>query len=142
MLLSVYLITLNESTHLAEVLERLQGVDEIVVVDSGSTDGTQDIARRYGARVVHQDWLGFAKQKAYAMSLCQGEWVLSMDGDEVLRRHHCPHPPVDCQHAVQRLQHSAARGLHESPHDAQPGRPDDAPVPQRQGRMGSGAPGA
>ena len=85
MLLSVYLITLNESTHLAEVLERLQGVDEIVVVDSGSTDGTQDIARRYGARVVHQDWLGFAKQKAYAMSLCQGEWVLSMDGDEVLQ---------------------------------------------------------
>ena len=85
MLLSAYLITLNESTHLAEVLERLQDVDEIVVVDSGSTDGTQDIARRYGARVVHQDWLGFAKQKAYAMSLCQGEWVLSMDGDEVLQ---------------------------------------------------------
>ena len=85
MLLSVYLITLNESTHLAEVLERLQGVDEIVVVDSGSTDGTQDIARRYGARVVHQDWLGFSRQKAYSMSLCQGEWVLSMDGDEVLQ---------------------------------------------------------
>ena len=85
MLLSVYLITLNESTHLAEVLERLQGVDEIVVVDSGSTDGTQDIARRYGARVVHNDWPGFSKQKAYAMSLCQGEWVLSMDGDEVLQ---------------------------------------------------------
>ena len=85
MLLSAYLITLNESEHLAEVLERLQGVDEIVVVDSGSTDGTQDIARRFGARVVHQDWLGFARQKAHAMSLCQGEWVLSMDGDEVLQ---------------------------------------------------------
>ena len=85
MLLSAYLITLNESEHLAEVLERLQGVDEIVVVDSGSTDGTQDIARRFGACVVHQDWLGFARQKAHAMSLCQGEWVLSMDGDEVLQ---------------------------------------------------------
>ncbi|MDO5653110.1 MAG: glycosyltransferase family 2 protein [Brachymonas sp.] len=85
MLLSAYLITLNESEHLAEVLARLQGVDEIVVVDSGSTDGTQDIARRFGARVVHNDWPGFAKQKAYAMSLCQGTWVLSMDGDEVLQ---------------------------------------------------------
>ena len=85
MLLSAYLITFNESQRLAQVLERLQGVDEIVVVDSGSTDGTQDIARSFGARVVHQDWLGFSRQKAYAMSLCQGEWVLSMDGDEVLQ---------------------------------------------------------
>ena len=85
MLLSAYLITFNESQRLSQVLERLQGVDEIVVVDSGSTDGTQDIARSFGARVVHQDWLGFARQKAYAMSLCQGEWVLSMDGDEVLQ---------------------------------------------------------
>ena len=86
MLLSAYLITLNESEHLAQVLERLQGVDEIVVVDSGSTDGTQEIARRYGARVVHNDWPGFARQKAHAMSLCQGQWVLSMDGDEVLQK--------------------------------------------------------
>lgn len=85
MLLSAYLITFNESQRLAQVLERLQGVDEIVVVDSGSTDGTQDIARSFGARVVHQDWLGFSRQKAYSMSLCQGEWVLSMDGDEVLQ---------------------------------------------------------
>ena len=85
MQLSAYLITFNESRRLAQVLERLQGVDEIVVVDSGSTDGTQDIARSFGARVVHQDWLGFARQKAFAMSLCQGEWVLSMDGDEVLQ---------------------------------------------------------
>ncbi len=85
MLLSAYLITFNESKRLAQVLERLQGADEIVVVDSGSTDGTQDIARQFGARVVHQDWLGFARQKAHAMSLCQGQWVLSMDGDEVLQ---------------------------------------------------------
>lgn len=85
MLLSAYLITLNEAEHLDEVLQALRGVDEIVLVDSGSTDATLDIARRHGARIVHQDWLGFSKQKAFAMSLCQGEWVLSMDGDEVLQ---------------------------------------------------------
>ena len=84
MLLSAYLITLNEAEHLDEVLQALRGVDEIVLVDSGSTDATLDLARRHGARIVHQDWLGFSKQKAFAMSLCQGEWVLSMDGDEVL----------------------------------------------------------
>lgn len=91
MQLSAFLITLNEAERLDEVLERLRGVDEIVVVDSGSTDGTQDIARRHGARVVHQDWLGFARQKAYAMSLCQGDWVLTMDGDELLQPGTIPH---------------------------------------------------
>lgn len=85
MLLSAYLITLNEAEHLDEVLQALHGVDEIVLVDSGSTDATLEIAARHGARIVHQDWLGFSQQKAFAMGLCQGEWVLSIDGDEVLQ---------------------------------------------------------
>lgn len=82
--LSVYLITKNEGTHLAEVLASCAGADEIVVVDSGSTDGTVEIARAAGAKVVHQDWLGFARQKDFALKQCRHEWVLNMDGDEIL----------------------------------------------------------
>ena len=83
--LSVYYITLNEEERLPESLEKVQGwVDEIIVVDSGSTDGTVSIAESYGARVVHREWEGFASQKAYAAGLCRNEWVLDLDADEVL----------------------------------------------------------
>ena len=81
---SVYLITKNEAQHLAEVLTPLQVFDEIVLVDSGSDDDTVAIAEGFGARVIHQDWLGFAKQKQFAMQQCQHEWVVNVDGDEVL----------------------------------------------------------
>ncbi len=84
MKISVYLITKNEAKHLAAVLASLDGVDEIVVVDSGSTDGTIEIAHAAGARVIHQDWLGFARQKDFALRQCSHEWVLNMDGDEIL----------------------------------------------------------
>ena len=84
MRISAYLITKNEAKHLGAVLASLAGVDEIVVVDSGSTDGTIEIARAAGARVIHQDWLGFAKQKDFALRQCAHEWVLNMDGDEIL----------------------------------------------------------
>ena len=84
MKLSAYLITKNEARHIAPVLAALAGVDEIVVVDSGSTDGTVEAARAAGARVIHQDWLGFARQKDFALKQCQHEWVLNMDGDEIL----------------------------------------------------------
>ena len=82
--LSVYLITKNEGAHLAQVLAACAGADEIVVVDSGSTDRTVEIARAAGARVIHQDWLGFAKQKDFALRQCTHDWVLNMDGDEIL----------------------------------------------------------
>lgn len=59
-------------------------VSEIIVVDSGSTDGTIEIARRKGAKVIHQDWLGFADQKNFAMSQASGDWILSLDADEIL----------------------------------------------------------
>ena len=82
--ISVFVITLNEQEHIEEMLQSVQCFDEIVLVDSGSTDNTLKIAKRYGAKIHHQPWLGFAKQKAYAMSLCQNQWVLNLDGDEVL----------------------------------------------------------
>lgn len=83
--LSVYYITQNEEPRLPESLARLSGwVDEIIVVDSGSTDRTRDIAEAAGARFVHNDWQGFACQKAFAASLCRNDWVLDLDADEVL----------------------------------------------------------
>ena len=89
--LSVYLITKNEGAHLAEVLASCAGADEIVVVDSGSTDRTLEIARAAGAKVIHQDWLGFARQKDFALRQCAHEWVLNMDGDEILSAGAMPH---------------------------------------------------
>lgn len=83
--LSVYYITQNEELRLPESLARLSGwVDEIIVVDSGSTDRTREIAEAAGARFVHHDWQGFACQKAFAASLCRNDWVLDLDADEVL----------------------------------------------------------
>jgi glycosyltransferase involved in cell wall biosynthesis len=82
--ISVFLITVNEEPNIGRVLESCSGMDEVIVVDSGSTDRTVEIAKQHGATVVHQDWLGYAKQKAYAMSLCKNEWVLNLDADEEL----------------------------------------------------------
>lgn len=82
--ISVYLVTLNEARYLDEVLASVNGADEIIVVDSGSTDGTVAIAELHGAIVIHQDWLGFAAQKSFALQQCSHEWVLNLDGDEVL----------------------------------------------------------
>ncbi|MDK9559581.1 glycosyltransferase family 2 protein [Marinobacter sp. M216] len=83
--LSVYFITQDEEARLPESLAKVAGwVDEIIVVDSGSTDKTKDIAEEAGARFVHHEWEGFACQKAYAASLCRNDWVLDLDADEVL----------------------------------------------------------
>jgi glycosyltransferase involved in cell wall biosynthesis len=80
--ISVFIITLNESAHIEKTLRSIQRCSEIVVVDSGSTDNTIDIAKRYGARVINHSWQGYAKQKQIAMNLCNYDWVLNLDGDE------------------------------------------------------------
>ena len=82
--ISVFLVTCNEEQALAEVLASVAMFDEIVVVDSGSTDATVEIAKEHGARVLHQSWLGFAKQKQFAMQACRNEWCFNLDGDEVV----------------------------------------------------------
>ncbi len=83
-ILSVAIITLNEADNLARTLASVGFADEIVVVDSGSTDGTVEIARTFGAKVFVEDWKGFAAQKNSAIDKCSGTWVLSLDADEEL----------------------------------------------------------
>lgn len=80
--LSAVIITCNEERRLAACLESLAFADEIVVVDSGSSDGTLDIALQYGARIVRQEWLGFGRQKQFAVSCAVHDWVLCLDADE------------------------------------------------------------
>ena len=67
--LSVAIITLNAASQLEECLKSIDFVDDIVVIDSGSTDGTQALAMRYGARVIDQNWLGFGPQKQLQASI-------------------------------------------------------------------------
>ena len=85
MTISAVIITQNEERNIGRCLESLRGVvDEVVVVDSGSKDGTEEICRKAGVRFEHHDWEGFAGQKNYADSLASGEWILSIDADEAL----------------------------------------------------------
>jgi glycosyltransferase involved in cell wall biosynthesis len=79
---SATIITLNEASHLADAVASVAWADEIVVVDSGSTDGTLDLARRLATRVEHRDWSGYAAQKNFAASLARHDWILSLDADE------------------------------------------------------------
>jgi glycosyltransferase involved in cell wall biosynthesis len=80
--LSAVLITCNAASQLAPCLESLSFCDEVVVIDSGSTDGTQDLACRHGARVITQPWLGFGQQKQFAVTQARNDWVLCIDADE------------------------------------------------------------
>lgn len=81
---SVYIICKNEEKHIKRVLESVKEFDEIIIVDSGSTDNTLEIVKNYTKNIYHQEWMGFAKQKEYARSLCTNEWVLNLDADEEL----------------------------------------------------------
>ena len=86
MKISAAIITLNEERNIARAMESLRCCEEIVVVDSGSTDRTCDIAANLGARVVEHSWAGYASQKNFAASVCEHDWVLSIDADEALSR--------------------------------------------------------
>jgi glycosyltransferase involved in cell wall biosynthesis len=78
------IITLNEERNLERALDSLDCVDEIVIVDSGSTDRTREIACRYGARFIEHTWPGFAAQKNFAAEQADNDWILSIDADEAL----------------------------------------------------------
>ena len=82
MKLSVIIITKDEAANIRACLESVGWADEIIVVDSGSSDGTVEICRDFGAKVFVHDWLGFGVQKNRALSYATREWVLSIDADE------------------------------------------------------------
>ena len=83
-LLSVAIVTFNEEENLARTLATVAWADQIVIVDSGSTDRTAEIARSFNATVIERSWTGFADQKNFALSQCTGDWLLSLDADEEL----------------------------------------------------------
>ena len=80
--LSVTIITKNEEANIRRTLESVHWVDEIVVLDSGSTDQTVHICREFTDKVFHQAWLGYGQQKNAAIDRASGDWVLSLDADE------------------------------------------------------------
>jgi len=80
--LSVVLIAHNAAQQLEECLASASFADEIVLVDSGSTDATREVSQKHGARVVTKDWLGFGRQKQFAVEQAQHDWVLCLDADE------------------------------------------------------------
>ncbi len=80
--LTVILITKNEATNIRACLESVGWADEIIVVDSGSTDATVAIAKTMGAHVYEHDWPGFGPQKNRALGYATKDWVLSLDADE------------------------------------------------------------
>lgn len=80
--LSVIIITKNESHNIRECLESVKWADEIIVVDSGSSDDTVSIAKEFTDKVFFNEWKGFADQKSFAMQKVKNDWVLSLDADE------------------------------------------------------------
>jgi glycosyltransferase involved in cell wall biosynthesis len=85
--LSIVIITYNEEANIGRTLESVKpliadGKGEIIVVDSGSTDRTIEIAKSFGAKVFLEDWKGFAAQKNSAIDKATGDWILSLDADE------------------------------------------------------------
>ncbi|MBN1384999.1 MAG: glycosyltransferase family 2 protein [Elusimicrobia bacterium] len=84
MKISVVIITKNEQDDLPYCLENVKWADEIIVVDSGSTDTTVDTAKRFGAKVFERKWEGYGIQKNFAIDKAVNKWVLSIDADEVI----------------------------------------------------------
>jgi glycosyltransferase involved in cell wall biosynthesis len=84
MKITATIITLNEERNVARAIESLRCCDEILIVDSGSTDRTVELAEKLGVRVIEASWLGYAAQKNWAADHATTEWILSLDADEAL----------------------------------------------------------
>jgi glycosyltransferase involved in cell wall biosynthesis len=80
--ISAVIITFNEEANIARAIESVSWVDEILVIDSHSTDKTREIAASLGARVIERDWRGFSEQKQFGTDAAANEWILCIDADE------------------------------------------------------------
>ena len=80
--ISAYVIAYNEVEKIAAAIKSIQWADEIVLVDSHSTDGTTELAEKLGARVVHVKFEGYGHLRNQAIKACQYEWIFSLDADE------------------------------------------------------------
>ena len=80
--ISVIIITKNEAFNIGDCLESVKWADEIIIVDAESKDKTVEIAKKFTDKVFIKEWAGYSKQKRYALSLAQNEWVFSLDADE------------------------------------------------------------
>ncbi|GAC1633375.1 MAG: glycosyltransferase family 2 protein [Candidatus Acidiferrum sp.] len=111
--ISVCMITKNEEKHLARALQSVAGVaDEVIVVDCGSTDRTQEIAQQHGAKVFHRQWTDFGDQRNYAAGQATSDWIFALDADEALSDalrgtllDWKQHEPQFCVYEVPRLAH-------------------------------------
>jgi glycosyltransferase involved in cell wall biosynthesis len=97
MTLSVIIITKNESAHIGGCLQSVAWADEIIVLDSGSQDDTVDLCRSYTDKIYSTDWQGFGIQKQRALDKATGDWVLSIDADEIVT----PELKAEIQQAMQ-----------------------------------------
>jgi glycosyltransferase involved in cell wall biosynthesis len=81
-MLSISIITKNEEANIERCLESVKWADEIIIVDSGSTDKTLDICQNYNCRIIETEWLGFGCTKQIGVNSATNDWVLSIDADE------------------------------------------------------------
>src|SRR4051812_31939921 len=82
--MSVTIITLNEEENLPHAIRSVSWAEEVIVVDSGSTDGTVKVAQELGAKVIFNSWPGYGQQKNFAQNQTTHDWVLNIDADEVV----------------------------------------------------------
>ena len=84
MKITATIITLNEAGNIREAIQAVDWADEVLVIDSESTDSTREIAQECGARVIVNPWPGFSKQKQFAVDAAKNDWIFSLDADERL----------------------------------------------------------
>ncbi len=83
--LSIFIIALNEADRIGAAIIAVKGIsDDVIVVDSGSTDGTQSLAAGLGARVIHHHWRGYGLQKQFGEDQCLHDWMVNIDADEIV----------------------------------------------------------